>query len=68
MNEDCLRLYGKPFSEDNEPTPISMYYRDRHSKDYKVDKLRHIVPKTDNIPLIFAQMKQKDRDEYIKNE
>jgi hypothetical protein len=68
MNEDCLRLYGKIFSEDNDPTPVSRHYRDRHSKEYKVDKLRHVVPKTENMPLFFASLSQKDRDEYIKNE
>ena len=66
--EEVSRKYfkqtGRMFVEDTEPACICLYERDSRTGEFKLDKMRNIVPKVqpnDN-------MSQKEREEERRNE
>eukprot|EP00347_Sterkiella_histriomuscorum_P009317 403341667 len=65
LNEPYYAIYGKNFVEDLEPVPLMHYERNPQTGDYKVDKLRHLLPKV-SLNDEYAKLTQKERDQYMK--
>eukprot|EP00347_Sterkiella_histriomuscorum_P003308 403364782 len=67
INEPYYAQYGKNYVENQDPPAVAFYSREDETQEYKIDRLRNVVPRFSQMPEWMQKLPQKERDDIMKS-